>query len=68
MSPEFSDWTLDHLLAQRRHLEAILAVGAGQSDPQRPQLRAEHKAVSAEIARRTTEASLMATEPRKDDR
>ena len=65
-TPDFSDWTTDRLLRQRRHLEAILAVSAGQADPERPQLRAEHRAVCAEITRRTSEADLMATEPRKD--
>jgi len=52
--PDFSGWTLDRLLAQRRHLEAILTLSAGQADPERPQMRAEHKAICAEITRRTS--------------
>ena len=60
--PDFSDWTTDRLLSQRRHLEAILAVSAGQRDPQRPQLRAEYKAICAEIARRTPRTSPTETE------
>jgi len=53
--PDFSGWTLTRLIGQRNHLESILSVSAGQRDPQRPQLRAEHAAVTAEIARRTSE-------------
>ena len=53
-TPDFSDWTTGRLLSQRRHLEGILAVSAGQNDPQRPQLRAEHKAICAEIAQRAS--------------
>ena len=54
---DFSDCPLDRLLTMRRHLEAILLVGTGQKDPERPQLRAEHEAVCAEIARRTSKES-----------
>jgi hypothetical protein len=49
---DFTGWTLDRLTAQRRHLESLLAVSAGQGDPERPWLRAEHAAVTAEISGR----------------
>ena len=48
----FSTWGMKRLAVQREHLEALLAVSAGQDDPVRPQLRAEYKAVCAEMARR----------------
>jgi hypothetical protein len=53
-TPDFSGWTLDHLIVQRKHLASILAVSAGQGDPERPQLRAEHEAIRAELTRRST--------------
>lgn len=52
--PDFSGWTVDRLLAQRKHLASILAVSAGQGDPERPQLRAEHEAIRVELTRRMT--------------
>ena len=51
----FSAWPLDRLLAQRRHLEAILLLAAGQDDPWKPGLRAELKAIREEIARKVAE-------------
>ena len=53
--PDFTTWTLDRLTAHKRHLEGILNVSAGQGDPDRPQLRAEHEAVCAAIARARAE-------------
>jgi hypothetical protein len=49
----FGDWDLDRLIAQRDHLQSVLLVSAGQRD--RPQIREEHDAMCAEIARRTQE-------------
>lgn len=51
-TPDFNGWSLDRLDAQRKHLWALLVVSVGQGDPERPQLRAEHAAVCAEIASR----------------
>jgi hypothetical protein len=52
--PDFSDWTVDRLIGQRKHLESTLFVSAGQNDPLRPQLRAEIEAIRAELTRRAT--------------
>lgn len=46
----FGDWALGRLLAQKRHLESILAVSAGQAD--HADLRAEYEDLRAEINRR----------------
>jgi hypothetical protein len=46
----FGGWTLTRLLAQKRHLESILAVSAGQDD--HALLREECDAMRAEIVRR----------------
>ena len=48
----FASWDLDRLLAQRKHLQSILLVSAGQAD--RPQIREEYDAMGAEITRRLT--------------
>jgi len=52
--PDFSTWSIDRLIGQRKHLESLLAVSVGQSDPVCPQLRAERDAVRTELTRRMT--------------
>lgn len=53
--PDFATWTLARLREYRRHLESILLLSAGQNDPERPHLKAEHKAAGEEITRRATQ-------------
>jgi hypothetical protein len=59
--PNFTTWTTDRLVEQRKHLSALLVSWAGQSDPLKPQLRAELHAIREEIARRTEDAELEIT-------
>jgi hypothetical protein len=51
-APGFAGWTRDRLAAYGKHLEALLIVSAGQGDPDRAEIRAEHAAVHAEIKRK----------------
>lgn len=46
---DFSAWTRERLAAHLKHLESLLLASVGQSDPERPQLRAEHEAARAAL-------------------
>lgn len=67
-TPDFNGWSLDRLNAQRKHLWSLLVVSAGQGDPERPQLRAEHAAVCAACGPRMTAAPHVTTRPPRTSR
>lgn len=53
-SDDFSAWTRERLAAHLKHLESLLLASVGQSDPERPQLRAEHEAARAALQSKET--------------
>lgn len=54
--PDFTTWSLTRLLGQKKYLESLLAMTAGQNDPVRPQLRAEYEAVRAALGEKPEES------------